>query len=89
MLYFITCPILDIPNILYVYYVHYATFQASSQNLDSEIKTDMDSTSVITESVDDPNMQLLRMHIQMNFHELQANDAVFNYEYRRVFKEVN
>jgi hypothetical protein len=49
----------------------------------------MDSTSVITESVDDPNMQLLRMHIQMNFHELQANDAVFNYEYRRVFKEVN
>lgn len=71
MLYFTSCPLLDIPNILYVFYVHYVKFQDAQQNSDIiDTKTDMDSTSAITESVDEGGMELLRMHIQINFHEL-------------------
>jgi hypothetical protein len=32
-------------------------------------------------------MDLLNFNLAMNFHELQANDAVFKYEYERVQRE--
>ena len=82
MAYFLTNPLFDIPNIVYVFYIHYTTFKVAQQNFDI-VKSDSDSNSCISES-EAPAMELLRMAIAINFHELQANDAVFSYEYKKV-----
>lgn len=82
MLYFMTCPILDIPNILYVFYVHFKIFQSKSP-VETKIVHEVEESSFVSES-EESEMELLRFNIAMNFHELQANDAVFNYEYARV-----
>jgi hypothetical protein len=85
MLYLITCPLLDIPNILYVFYVHFKIFKSQSVEPESVLEIESSFHSETEES----QMELLRFNIAMNFHELQANDAVFNYEYTRVQKELN
>ncbi len=82
MLYFITCPILDIPNIFYVFYVHFKIFK--SQPVDTKIVVNEVEESSFVSETDESDMELLHFKIAMNFHELQANDAVFKYEYARV-----
>lgn len=84
MLYFITCPLLDIPNIVYVYFVHYKTFKAApvQKVVEMEAESSFQSESAVS------HLELLRIKIAMNFHELQANEAVFNYEYERVQKSL-
>lgn len=78
MLYFITSPIFDIPNILYVFYIHWKTFK--SKPVETKRESEGGESSFVSKT-EESNMELLRFNIAMNFHELQANDAVFNYEY--------
>lgn len=85
MLYFITCPLLDIPNILYVFFVHYKTFKTTpvERIVESEGESSFQSQSAVS------HLEILRINIAMNFHEIQANEAVFAYEYERVQKSLN
>ena len=85
LLYLITCPLLDIPNVLYVFYVHYKTFKA--QPVELKVAVEVEESSFLSES-EESDMELLQFNIAMNFHELQANNTVFNYEYARVQKEL-
>lgn len=83
MLYLITCPLLDIPNVLYVFYTHYKTFKPIPVSRKITVEFDTQSTQSISEEGD---MEQLHYNLAMNFHELQANESVFKYEYERVLK---
>jgi len=83
MLYYVTNPIFDIPNVLYVYWKHYATFKFNSEQTkpvdDSSSATETDATNhlpFVPYEID--------RKVRLTYHELQTSAQIFLEEYERV-----
>ena len=69
MLYLISCPLLDIPSVVYVFYVHYKTFK--SIPISTKLTNEFEESSFKSIS-EEQDLELLHFNLDlaMNFHEL-------------------
>ena len=85
MLYYVSNPVMDIPNVIYVYWKHFVTFETTSQPIVR------DDSSSLTGSPQHEKFvpYAVEYKVRMTFHELQASEELFSSEYERVKQLVN
>jgi hypothetical protein len=84
MLYYISNPVMDVPNVLYVYWKHAVTFRGDSGE---EVLSD-DASSIKSMHEKFVPYEIER-RVKLDFHTLQASQQVFSDEYERVKEMVN
>ena len=87
MLYYLSNPVMDVPNVLYVYWKHAVTFKASTvKKMNNDDSDDESSKASVNEKFVPYE---INRDVKVDFHLLQVSEQIFVDEYERVRELVN